>query len=287
MTDNHIVHLSVDEGRYAVNRFVSENFEHISLHVPTKRWRIKEFLYYRALKRVLKDHTSYHLINFHIAYPGLVYAHKFDGVIQKKIIITEHWSAYHFHFFSEKPLNRIKRIFSHDFPLITVSKQLHQDIERFAGRPIPERIIPNAVDTVIFKPDQAAKREKTLLLGAFWKKPKRPFLFLDAAEQFLANNPEWQVRIFGHGPSAAAIEIWCEQNGQKFLGKLSPKQVAQEMQRSMGYIMPSDYETFSVGCAEALCCGTPLLISDRECTTGSFKWGKMEFQSWSRNGPRR
>lgn len=261
--DNQVVHMSLSEGKYTVQRSSREGFEHIAIRVPSKRWLIKEFVYFRVLKKTLKAHDSFDLINFHIAYPGLVFAHRLKDEIRKKIVITEHWSAYHFHFFSDKPLNRIKRIFSHGFPLITVSSQLHKDIEHFAGRPIPERIVPNGVNTSTFKLNTSQSREKTLLLGAYWKKPKRPFLFLAAAEEFLHNNPEWKVKIFGYGPSSTALEIWCEHNNQEYLGRLTPDQVAIEMCKCYGYVMPSDYETFSVGCAEALCCGTPILISDR------------------------
>jgi L-malate glycosyltransferase len=45
------------------------------------------------------------------------------------------------------------------------------------------------------------------------------------------------------------------------LGQLSPEQVADEMRRAHALLHASDYETYSAVCAEALCCGTPVIAS--------------------------
>ncbi len=45
------------------------------------------------------------------------------------------------------------------------------------------------------------------------------------------------------------------------LGRLSSADVALEMKHAHALWHCSDYETFSVVCAEALCCGTPVIAS--------------------------
>ena len=204
---------------------------------------------------------NFDIINFHIAYPNLVFAHWIGSLKKSKIIITEHWSYYHFHFYSTKKLTRIKKIFHREIPLITVSKALHKDIEKFAGTTLKPNVVANAVDTKSFKPVETVQREKVLLLGGFWKSPKKPFMFLDVMEELLVSSADWSIRIFGHGPMAPSLKMWCEDFDQTWIGQLTPGAIAEELVQCSGYVMPSGYETFSVGCAEALCCGTPVLAS--------------------------
>jgi glycosyltransferase involved in cell wall biosynthesis len=47
-----------------------------------------------------------------------------------------------------------------------------------------------------------------------------------------------------------------------FLGTLSSKEIAEEMNSTNYFLHNSDYETFSVVCAEALMCGTPVIASN-------------------------
>lgn len=242
-----------------------EKFHQHVTSTKTTRWIFKELMSFNGLRKILRGDLApknFDVVNFHIAYPNLVFAKWIFSLKKSKVAITEHWSYYHFHFYSTKKLTRVKDIFKQGAPLIAVSKALHKDIERFAGIELPRNIVPNAVDTRSFKPIEVDERAKVLLLGAHWKSPKRPFMFLDVVGEFLADNCDWSVRIFGHGPLAAGIEVWCEQYGQTWLGRLHADGIATELGQCSGFVMPSDYETFSVGCAEALCCGTPVLASN-------------------------
>lgn len=263
--DNTILNFRVRSGDLPDLKVSDGNLTQEILSVNSERWRVKEVKHYFMLRRYLRESfqpTQFDVINFHIAYPNLIYAHKIKSLRRSKVVITEHWSYYHFHFYSHKKLTRIKQIFHRGLPLIAVSNALHKDIERFAGRELPQNIVPNTVDTRSFRPLETGQRAKVLLLGGYWKLPKRPFMFLDVAEEFLDSNPDWSIRIFGHGPMSPALEMWCEDYGQTWLGRLSPDTIAQELAQCFGFVMPSDYETFSVSCAEALCCGTPVLASN-------------------------
>ena len=44
-----------------------------------------------------------------------------------------------------------------------------------------------------------------------------------------------------------------------FLGKLYKNTIVKEMNAADAYLFSSDYETFSAVCAQALCCGCPLI----------------------------
>ena len=77
--------------------------------------------------------------------------------------------------------------------------------------------------------------------------------------------PNAILNIGGYGPQYDQLkEIILDLKLEKnvfLIGLLKPDQIAYEMHQSKAFIHCSDYETFSVVCAEALCCGTPVIAS--------------------------
>src|SRR5690606_2224637 len=102
----------------------------------------------------------------------------------KPLILSEHWSAYHFHFNvpNRDKLGRIKRIFQNPMHLVTVSKALAEDIMYFSGSDdILYTVIPNVIDKGIFYYAPATEiKAGTLLMVSQWKVPKDPFVIFQA-----------------------------------------------------------------------------------------------------------
>lgn len=59
----------------------------------------------------------------------------------------------------------------------------------------------------------------------------------------------------------ALVENHGLQESVRLLGQLDAADLAREMQTSVAFLHCSAYETFSVVCAEALSCGTPVIAS--------------------------
>ena len=240
----------------------------LRLSFPLDIWFLKEImtsllvLYALFIKLKLRD---YDVVNFHIAYPMCTHLHLYQGFIKKPIVITEHWSAYHLNFGVKKELNRIKRIFNNNVTWITVSEALKNDLIRFSGNTaLKAFVIPNIVDSVKFTYRQLEKRDYFFMVS-YWKEPKNPFLILSVFRYFLKQNPGIKLRIGGFGPQEKQIIDYIEQKdiGQsvEYLGSLEPEEIAEEMNKAMAFLHCSEYETFSVVCAEALSCGTPVIAS--------------------------
>jgi glycosyltransferase involved in cell wall biosynthesis len=74
-----------------------------------------------------------------------------------------------------------------------------------------------------------------------------------------------ELRIGGDGPLRASLEKLASQLGVvdqvTFLGRLTRPEVLRQMQVCDGFVLPSDYETFSVVLIEALACGTPVVAT--------------------------
>jgi len=237
------------------------NLKQRIIGLPFQKWFLFEIIYglwlaYQFL--VKKIHKEYDVINFHIAYPILTYWHWIKKWVDKPIVITEHWSAYHYNFGVNKKLPRVEKIFQQKIPVITVSKALGQDIKSFAKTNFENYTIPNVVDEKVFNKEDAQKREPFLFMVSQWKSPKTPLVVMEA---FLKSNAiaNYTLEIGGYGPMWDEMQAYViEQKAEdkiKLLGVLDSKQISNKMQRCAAFLHPSDYETFSVVCAEAVACG--------------------------------
>lgn len=207
-------------------------------------------------------------IDFHMAYPNCTRIRLLRWVMRRPLVITEHYSAYRIGFNTQsRGVLRIKRIFHAGVPLIVVSRSLQADITRFAGPPEPEvHVVDNAVDARVFHRDARILHEEGRFFAiAGWRSPKRPDLMLEALARLREAGRPARLRMAGTGPDSAGIEQRIAELGLSahvdLLGILEEEAVADEMRRAHALVHASDYETYSAVCAEALCCGTPVIAS--------------------------
>ncbi len=266
---NDVYHIEVETSPFKLSNGPSMlGNKVLRLSFPLDIWFLKEImtsllvLYTLFIKLKLRD---YDVINFHIAYPMCTYLHLYQRFIKKPIVITEHWSAYHLNFGVKKDLKRIKRIFNNNVTWITVSEALKGDLKKFSGnRILNPFVIPNIVDSETFTYSRREKGNYFFMVSC-WKDPKNPFLILSVFKYFLKKNPGIKLRIGGFGPQEKQIINYIEQKdlgkSVEYIGALKPKEIAEEMNKAMAFLHCSKYETFSVVCAEALSCGTPVIAS--------------------------
>lgn len=266
--ESDVFHLSVDQGPWSYLSESSFGAKHTIVKVPFRRWFLVELLatFLLYLNLIKFKVNQYEVVNFHVAYPNLTYWHWFKRWIKPKVLISEHWSAYHFNFNLHSPPFRVQRIFDIDIPLMTVSKALREDIEKFCDKKLNGQVVPNVVDTDIFKRDDNVQRiNKQFFMVAQWKLPKDPFCVLEAFNSFRVIHSDAKLIIGGYGPQLNEMKQKVSglniADFVEFRGKMDPEEIAKEMQRAQAYIHSSDYETFSVVCAEAISCGCPVVAS--------------------------
>lgn len=214
-------------------------------------------------------YKKYDILHFHIAYPLLTYYSIWKKIITLPILISEHWSAYHFNFYmpwNTKKLDRIKCIFKQKIPLITVSNTLLKDIQKFSNvNDFSSMVIPNVIDqTTFFYEKKATTNEiPTFFAVNNWRKIKNPFPMLEGFASVYREELDFKLIIGGYGEELDAMKAYILKEGfyQKvtFLGKMSKQEITHMLRESDAYLFSSTYETFSVVCAQALCCGVPLI----------------------------
>ena len=241
------------------------------LRLPWHRWFLIEWL---STLLVLwawatRDRSRpVDVVNFHIAYPNCTRIRLLRWFVRRPMVITEHFSAYRIGFnASARGAQRIKRIFHAGVPVIVVSNSLGNDIARFVGEPKPTlHVVDNAIDTGVFHPTAGvAPEEGRFFAIAGWRGLKRADLLLEALALLRAQGVQARLRMAGTGPMDAEVQARIEHLGLKehvvFLGQLGEAAVADEMRRAHALVHASDHETYSAVCAEALCCGTPVIAS--------------------------
>lgn len=273
--ENEVWHIQVrPQKKWKYHKYTDDyNCKHRVLDIPFRQWAIVEilttFLLCWHLTFSIKK-KKFDVLNVHIAYPLLTYWKTIRFFVRIPVVISEHWSAYHFNFGLPKDtnkLNRIKKIFRHQIPLITVSKALATDIEAFANVAIKKQyVLPNVIDTDLFyyKNGPIPKTPVFFMLSG-WAPPKQPIVVIHAFVKLLEQHPDALLKIAGFGlqlnDMKKEVERYGISNNVVFLGKLEASAIADLQQDCSAFIHCSDYETFSVVCAEAICCGTPVIAS--------------------------
>ena len=185
--DQVIIHLQVKTGRFKIQSYHAFGAKHVVWQIPTSRWFIIELISTMLLFLVLlrQKANRYDILNFHIAYPNLTYWHYLKKVFRTHAIITEHWSAYHFHFNVDRALPRIQRIFKQDIPLIAVSQSLATDVKIFSQSEFPIYIVPNVVKPNFEIDTSVVRNQGQFFMVAQWKYPKQPLIVIDAFKRLV------------------------------------------------------------------------------------------------------
>ncbi len=264
----YVFHLDLGKGRFTFRSTKKHSLKQLILRVPGLPWvaiEIFSSLLVFVFLLTTRVNRRYDVINFHIAYPNLTYWHLIKRWIGIPVVITEHWSAYHFNFGVKGELPRIRRIFQQKLPVIAISQALGNDIKAFSKSTFDLYVVPNIVHSKFFR---ISNRNATRIKNRFfmvgqWKSPKRPMLVIEAVKLLHLSNPAVNLRIGGYGPLLSEMEECAKANpGIVFLGALNSDQIADEMGKAAAYLHPSDYETFSVVCAEAITSGCPVIASN-------------------------
>jgi glycosyltransferase involved in cell wall biosynthesis len=269
---NIVYHLEIRKGKFKIDSGKNDDCSsYILIDLPVTIWILFEIVSFFVVAWVLLKNKKrrFDIINFHIAYPNCTYVHFIKRWIKKPIVITEHWSAYYFNFNIKNPKKRkrIQKIFQRNLPVITVSKSLLYDIKKFSNSSFKGFIIPNVVNTELFKLNENISKPEndTFFAVSQWKWPKDPFTILKAWKKVTTVFPQAKLKIGGYGPQIDEMKKLTEELDLRqqviLVGPLRSEQIAWEMQHARIFIHCSEYETFSVVCAEALCCGTPVIAS--------------------------
>lgn len=153
--------------------------------------------------------------------------------------------------------------------VITVSTQSQRDIEQAFARPAENiHIIPNGVDTNIFKPvPEIARREFSLITTASSDQPLKGLsILLRAIARLRVEFPQLRLTVIGKlkddGDTQKELAALQLLDAVQFKSGISNQELVEEYARAEIAVVPSLYEGFGLPAAEAMACGVPLICSD-------------------------
>ncbi len=153
--------------------------------------------------------------------------------------------------------------------VVTVSQQSQQDIAEAFGRPLEKiTLIPNGIDTEIFKPLPNVERKMwQLITTASSDQPLKGLsVLLNALAQFRTEFPLLRLLVIGKlkpdGVTENELHTLKLADCVEFKTGISTEQLVREYAESKLAIVPSLYEGFGLPAGEALACAIPLICSD-------------------------
>ena len=211
--------------------------------------------------------------------PDIIHAHccvwagyaamKLSEQIGIPYVVTEHATLFQLHRdeISEKNDKVIRKIFQKAARVICVSGAFAKLIESY--RPDID-VVGNVVNCDAFVPraDSEKHRGIRFLTVCYMEEEAQLYkkgidILIQAWTEVVKKYTDVKLVIGGGGSAKTKVEQWVEEHGiskyVEFTGALDRKQVIQEMQSCVCFVLPSRYETFGVVYVEAMACGKPVI----------------------------
>lgn len=237
---------------------------------------LKLGLYFWCLARGYRRLTHYwgaapQLVHVHVLLRTGLWAWWLKLTRNLPFVVTEHWTLY-------LPANapRIgwlrrwltRRVVAAAAGLHTVSDNLRAALAQLGAVNPHSVVIPNVVDTALFRlPGPTRRRAVLLHVAAFNEQAKNLSGILRVVARLRTTRPGVELRVAGYGPAEAQLHQLAAGLGLladgtvTFLGKLTPAAVAEEMRHAAGLVLFSNYENLPCVLIEAQASGLPAVAT--------------------------
>lgn len=161
-----------------------------------------------------------------------------------------------------------KRVARRLEPIITVSASARRDIRRDFG--IPEerlRVIPNGIDTDLFRPLTGVPREpgRIIVTNSADMPLKGLTHLLSAVPEILRRRNHIRVAVIGTPRPGGAVERLVSALGIgrwiEFTGRIRDEEFVAQYARAAVAVVPSIYEGFGLPAGEAMACAVPVIAT--------------------------
>ena len=152
--------------------------------------------------------------------------------------------------------------------VLAVSRYMIKDIKRLgANNPL---VVYNCVDTKLFSPLNSSKKYITTIFNSYKNvvKIKRGEILIRSIPFVLKKFPKQKFIIIGEKGNASQnlknlISKLGVNKNIELIGRINRLEMPKWLQESKAYVQISDTETFGLSVAEAMSCGTPVIVSNR------------------------
>ena len=219
----------------------------------------------RLYKRAYKNGEKPDVLHAHFTRQGKMAA-KLAKKEKLPLVITEHSSEMNKEQISASLLKTAKEAYSAADILIAVGAPLKKSIFEKTGK--ESVVVPNIVDTGLFKPNTEKQKNKELFtfvsVGGLIPR-KRMDMLISAFSAVHAKHPQTELVIFGRGAEEERLRSQIESlrlnDSVHLKGLVSREEIAAQFQNSDAFVLLSQRETFGVAYIEALAAGLPVVAT--------------------------
>ena len=269
--DITVIYVHPDENAettYDIERTKENSVDTIRIYYKKKGRISSAWRYFWSCVKGLKLAGKRDLIHVHVLTRMGFIAHWQKYLNGTPYIITEHWSRY-------LPGNDYsgilrkwwtKRIVRRAAMVTTVSEVLAQAMQSHGLKNRRYRILPNVVDTNLFKPiPHHNDIPKIVHVSCFEEKSKNISGLLRALKIIKERGIPYQAVLIGEGMDLEAMKKKALDLGLsdrvRFTGLLQGQELVDELATGDFFVLPSHYETGGTVLLEAMACGLPVVAT--------------------------
>jgi len=229
---------------------------------------IKLVRFWNAYKNILEQIGSFDVVHLNKLFPFGLFTLHLKKYKHLPYIISEHWTGYHLKQKKSLPwLERVlsKKIVKNASFICPVSTDLKNSMLK-SGLKGSYEIIPNVVDTHLFKPAKKTTKKFTIThISNLQDQHKNISGMLRVAKQLESSIPSFQWNFIGgkKDPYNRLIEeLNFKKNTIHFMDQLSHKKIPKQLTESDVFVLFSNYENLPCVILEAFACGIPVISTD-------------------------
>lgn len=233
------------------------------------RWRK---LFKRSIKNYLHTYGKPSLVHVQVPYPAGRLAIWLKKKYALTYVVTEHWTIYQPGNplpYNQQPVrlrNMIKRVMKGAGLFLPVSHDLGNRVNQLVA-PVPCHIIPNVVDTNLFKythkPQPTGEPFRYIHVSGL-SDQKNPAGLLRAFAAAYQSAPDMELLVLGNRDQSwrkFATDLGLPEKAIQFGGEVPYPVVAEKMQAADALLLFSQVENAPCVISEALCCGLPVIAT--------------------------
>lgn len=209
--------------------------------------------------------------------PDIIHAHFYDAayfayLLSKKTgipyAVTEHSSGILKNMLSDTILKKTSESYDHASAVMAVSRPLADAAAKLTKQNV--QIVPNCLSEVftgtVGTPENAGgNRNFRYVFTGRLIRAKGVVMLLQAFAEVHKMLPDTELTAVGEGPMMAELQEERKSLGIEecvhFMGNVKNEQLPLLYADADCFVLPSEYETFSVACIEAMSCGLPVIAT--------------------------